>query len=362
MPNATDVRRGTGLSVSLEKWLGEFRLELEFTAGGRRLGILGPSGAGKSLALRSIAGLETPTRGRIELNGRVLFDAADHINVPSRERRAGMLFQHYALFPHMTVAQNVGFGLGRLAAAEREARVRGLLARMHLDDLAARYPRQLSGGQQQRVALARALATEPEILLLDEPLSALDFHLRGLVEKELLDALADFCGLTLYVSHSLEDVYRMCDEILVLARGRVAAFGPKEEIFRHPPTAEVARLTGCKNISRARPVEEGAVEALDWGVRLEVHQPPAKARQVGIRANHISFVDEPGGVNVFPCTLVESTETPFRRTLYLRLQGENSSGGQLQAEILKYRWEELKHQPMPWHVRLDPELVFVAVD
>ena len=338
---------------------GPFSLRVEFATQKERVGILGESGAGKSMTLRAVAGLETPVEGRIRFNGRALYDSTRGVNLPARERGAGFVFQQYALFPHRTVAENVGFGLEQLSRGEREARVRGLLARMHLEELAGRYPRQLSGGQQQRVALARALATEPRILLLDEPLSALDFHLRGLVEKELLDTLADYRGLTLYVSHSLEDVYRLCEEILVLARGRMLAFGPKEEIFRHPPSAEVARLTGCKNISRARVVEGGAVEALEWGISLRASQHVSAPLHVAIRANHISFADHPGGVNVFPCTLVESTETPFRRTLYLRLHGAGGAGGQLQAEIQKERWEEIKERPAPWHVRLDPELVFL---
>jgi len=311
------------------------------------------------MTLRAIAGLERSARGRIVVNGRVLLDSSRGVALAARDRRAGLVFQNYALFPHRTVAENVSFGLAHVTTVEKETRVRSVLRRMHLEDLEERYPRQLSGGQQQRVALARALATEPEILLLDEPLSALDFHLRGLVEKELLDTLAEFGGVTLYVSHSLEEVYRLCDVILVLARGRALAFGRKEEIFLHPPSLEAARLTGCKNFSRARGVSDGGVEALDWGARLRVTQPHSVARHVAIRANHVTFADAPGGENVLPCSLVDSTETPFRRTLYLRLHTAEGIGWHLQAEILKDRWEELRGRPMPWYVRLDPERVFV---
>jgi len=338
---------------------GPFSLRLCFATQSMRVGILGESGAGKTMALRALAGLEGSARGRVAINGRTLLDSEHGVSVPARERRVGMVFQQYALFPHLTVEENVAFGLRHLEHSEREARVRGILRRMHLEDLGARFPRQLSGGQQQRAALARALVTDPAILLLDEPFSALDFHLRGLLEKELLDTLAGFSGMTLYVSHSLEEVYRLCEEILVLARGNVLASGPKEEIFRRPPTKEVARLTGCKNFSRARVLGDHMVEALDWGLRLRVSQPHSAVQHVAIRANHLSFADAPGGENVFPCSLLESTETPFRRTLYLRLSAAGGEGPHLQAEILKDRWEDLQGRPMPWHVRLDPERLFV---
>lgn len=341
---------------------GPFSLQLRLVTQQERVGILGESGAGKTMTLRAIAGLERAARGRLEVNGRVLLDSERGVSVPARERRVAMVFQQYALFPHRTVEENVAFGLRHVASAEREGRVRDIARRMHLEELMTRFPRQLSGGQQQRVALARALVTDPEILLLDEPLSALDFHLRSLMEKELLDSLAQFRGATLYVSHSLEEVYRLCDEILVLARGRVLASGPREEIFLHPPSREVARLTGCKNVSRARALSNGMVEALDWGVRLRVAQAFSEARHVAIRANHIAFADEPGGENVFPCWLVESTETPFRRTLYLRLPGAEGDGWQIQAEVLKDRWEQLKGRAAPWNVRLDPERTFVMAE
>jgi len=338
---------------------GNFSLQLALATKHERVGILGESGAGKTMTLRAIAGLERAARGRLEVNGRVLMDSACGVSLPARERRVAMVFQQYALFPHRTVEENIAFGLGSAAPAERHTRVRSIARRMHLEELLSRYPRQLSGGQQQRVALARALVTEPELLLLDEPLSALDFHLRGLVEKELLDTLAEFRGITLYVSHSLEEVYRICEEILVLSGGRALAFGPKDEIFLKPPSREVARLTGCKNFSRARPAGNGLVEALDWGLMLRVAQPYSSARHVAVRANHVTFADEAGGENVYTCTLIESTETPFRRTLYLRLPSASGDGWHLQAEVLKDRWEQLKSLPQPWRVCLDPDRLFV---
>jgi ABC-type nitrate/sulfonate/bicarbonate transport system ATPase subunit len=166
------------LDVQIEKKLADFTLDVSFRATEMPLSILGASGAGKSMLLRCVAGLEKPGRGRIALNDRVLFDSERQVGIPARERRIGMLFQHYALFPHRTVAQNIAFGLHNLPREEQIARTASLVARTHLAGLERRYPRELSGGEQQRAALARALAIQPEALLLDEPLSALDTHLR----------------------------------------------------------------------------------------------------------------------------------------------------------------------------------------
>ncbi len=278
------------LEVAIAKQVSGFRLDVEFMANSTTLGLLGASGSGKTMTLRAIAGLETPDRGRIVLHGRVLFDSAHGINVQARERRIGLLFQNYALFPHLTVAQNVAFGLRRVPELERARRVEKQLAAVHLDHLARRYPASLSGGEQQRVALARALAVEPAALLLDEPFSALDTHLRSALERQLRETLETYRGSTLFVSHNLEEAYRVCGELVVLAGGRVAARGPREEIFRQPPTLEVARLTGCKNFSRARRSADGFVEALDWSCALRVTQELAKPpARVAIRAHHIPY-------------------------------------------------------------------------
>jgi molybdate transport system permease protein len=354
------------LEVQFEKRLASYNLNVEFSCGADPLAVLGPSGAGKSMTLRCIAGLERPDRGRIALDGRVLFDSSKNINLPSRERRIGLLFQHYALFPHLTVAQNISFGLEGLPAAERDARVKRQIAQAHLTGLEHRSPRELSGGEQQRVALARALAIEPYALLLDEPLSALDTHLRSQIERQLIDTIANFRRPALFVTHNMEEAYRIATNLLVLANGRVAAHGPKEEIFRHPPTLEVAQLTGLKNSSRAKQISAEAVEALDWNCTLRTRQPiPSPPKYIGIRAHYVDFLETAScvssGANVFPCWLVRSSETPFRITLYLRLHNPPDGTGQhhLQAELFKEKWLRLREHPQPWHVQLSPESLMI---
>jgi ABC-type sulfate/molybdate transport systems ATPase subunit len=174
-----------GLEIQIEKELLDFTLDVSFRAEAEPLSILGPSGAGKTILLRCIAGLERPDRGKVMLNNRSFFDSEARVNTPARQRRIGMLFQSYALFPNRTVAENVGFGLKGVSRDEQSKRIADLIKRTHLAGLEDRYPRELSGGEQQRVALARALAIEPEALLLDEPLSALDTHLRSQIEMQL---------------------------------------------------------------------------------------------------------------------------------------------------------------------------------
>jgi molybdate transport system permease protein len=257
--------------------------------------------------------------------------------------------------------------LRRLPGPERARRVGQQLAAAHLDDFASRYPASLSGGEQQRVALARALAVEPEALLLDEPFSALDTHLRGALERQLRETLDTYKGSTLFVSHNLEEAYRVCEELVVLTRGSVAVRGPKEEIFRHPPTLEVARLTGCKNFSRALRTADGLVEALDWGCALRVTQEFAEPPEhVAIRAHHIRVhaAAAPGHENVFPCWLTAITETPFRVTLDLRIGGPpaNPADFHVQAEVFKQEWEVFRNLPQPWQVELAPDRLFLLPD
>lgn len=345
------------LHVDIYKQLPGFTLEVSFRSSGETLGLLGASGSGKSMTLRCLAGLETPLRGRIVLNGRSLFDSKNGINLPSRQRRIGYVFQNYALFPHMSVAQNIAFGLHPLPQAEQTRRVGEQIELMQLQGLEKRYPRELSGGQQQRVALARALAIQPEVLLLDEPFSALDTHLRSQIEHQLIETLATYKGVTLFVTHNLEEVYRVCKNLLVLSKGKVVASDSKENIFNRPRTFFVAQLTGCKNFSPALAVSPQKVEATAWGCSLQVVEPIPKAlAYVGIRAHQLTFPLHLNQENTFACWLVATSETPHRMTIYLKLHESpaHSQDYHLQAEVFKEKWVILKDRPSPWYVRLDP--------
>jgi molybdate transport system permease protein len=308
--------------------------------------------------LRCIAGIETPTTGRIVLNERVLFDSERGINIPSRDRKIGFLFQNYALFPHLTVAQNIAFGLPKgISSLAIKQQIESHLTAVQLAGLGNRYPHQLSGGQQQRVALARALASQPEVLLLDEPFSALDTYLRSQLEQQLISTLATYQGVTLFVTHNLEEAYRVCRDLLVLERGHAIAYGSKHHIFEHPGTFSVAQLTGCKNFSRAVPIAAQEIEASDWGIKLRVIESvPDSLSYVGIRAHQIAFTTDSTEENTFPCWLTTTIETPHRMTLFLKLNSppSNLQDYHLQAEVFKEKWQTLKERPVPWHVRLAP--------
>ena len=201
------------ISVDIEKNLGSFHLRVAFEAENETMALLGASGCGKSMTLRCIAGIVRPDRGRIVLNGRTLFDSERHIDLPPQQRGVGYLFQQYALFPHMTVEKNVCAGTREGTRAERKAAAQRILRTLGLEELAQRLPANLSGGQQQRAALARILVGKPEILLLDEPFSALDEHIKWKIELELADTLRSFPGGVLFVSHSRDEIYRLCDTI-----------------------------------------------------------------------------------------------------------------------------------------------------
>jgi molybdate transport system ATP-binding protein len=253
------VSEGASNSVDLaiSKRLGNFTLEVAWKAGDGVAALFGPSGAGKSLTLRCLAGLERPDAGRVVVNGRVFFDATAGVDLPSHHRRIGYVFQGYALFPHLSVGQNIAFGLRDRPRAERQRRAREVIERLGLGDLEHRPPRELSGGQQQRVALGRALATDPDLLLLDEPLSALDAPLRRRLREDLERTLRDWRKPTVLVTHDLSEAYQLADRVIVYDRGRVVQASSKTEFLWQPSSERVARLIGLHNVLRGTVIKAG---------------------------------------------------------------------------------------------------------
>ena len=295
------------LEVKIKKKLGDFSLDVEFTSGSGVTGLLGASGCGKSLTLRSIAGIERPDEGRIVLNGRVLFDSEQKIDLPPQKRKVGYLFQNYALFPNMTVEQNIVCGLSR--EKKRESRKRAaaeMMERMRLTGLEKLRPHQLSGGQQQRTALARVLVTEPEILLLDEPFSALDSFLKEQLMTEMRNLLRQFDKDVLLVTHSRDEAYDLCGSLALMDSGRITGIGGTKEIFRDPGTRAGAVITGCKNIAAARRAGKRAVEIPEWGVTMHTDRDVGEGLcAVGIRAH---YFDEKITENAFPVEIAEIIE------------------------------------------------------
>jgi len=311
------------LIVDIRKDLGKFKLQVAFEAGEGVTSLLGPSGCGKSLTLKCIAGIEKPDSGHIELDGRVLYDSKRRINLRPQERHVGYLFQNYALFPNMNLRQNILCGMREKPAPERERRLREILGMMQLEGLEKHKPHQLSGGQQQRVALARILVSDPQVLLLDEPFSALDGHLRDALKIELRDLLQRYGREVLMVTHDRAEAYNMSAQIAVMDQGRILARKPTKALFADPGSVPAAILTGCKNIAAARRIDGHTVEVPDWGVQLEVAREVKDGlKAVGIRAHYFN-PNTPH--NRFPVRYVEEMEEPFETIIQFRYAGQRDA-------------------------------------
>jgi molybdate transport system ATP-binding protein len=307
------------VEATVAKRRGAFRLDVCIeTPAGTTLVVVGENGAGKTTLLRLLAGLERPDAGRIAVGDRVYFDADSGLDAPAWEREVGFVAQDYALFPHLTVSENVGFGLRARGVSRRatRSRVDSTLERMGLAALALRRPAELSGGQQQRIALARATVTEPRLLLLDEPLSALDVGTRQAVRGELRALLAQLACATVFVTHSPLDATVFGESIAVLERGVLTQVGGRDELLRHPRSPYVATLLGV-NLLRGSVVErdtsgvahvrtaDGMLAVADPGVEGEVFlivspqeitlylEPPAGSAQNVFRGPVLEIVPEP---------------------------------------------------------------------
>ncbi|MGE4214963.1 MAG: sulfate/molybdate ABC transporter ATP-binding protein [Anaerotignaceae bacterium] len=330
------------LEVSIKKRMGAFKLEVEFNTDNNHIGILGASGCGKSMTLKCIAGIENPDEGRIVLDGKVLFDSKEKIRLLPQKRRIGYLFQNYALFPNMTVVKNIGI------TKASDEKIASLIKKLHLEGLEDRYPSQLSGGEQQRVALARILAYEPEIIILDEPFSALDGYLKDQLQREMLEILSEYKGKVIVVSHSKSEIYRLSEQLIVMDKGHVVLFDDKKKVFNNPQFVQVARLTGYKNISKAKRVDDYCINALDWNINLKTKEKiTEEIEYVGIMSNQIEALaclqQENQRNNVMKVDMVERTQMPFQTNYIVR----NMSGGMSDIWVKAANQKEIKEILIP---------------
>jgi iron(III) transport system ATP-binding protein len=261
---------------------------------GEVLSLLGPSGCGKSTALRLVAGLETPDRGEIWLNGRLVASAGGRAWVPPEKRRIGLVFQDYALFPHMTVGKNIAFAVSGWPSAKQKARVRDLLQLVGLEDLEGRYPHQLSGGQQQRVALARAVALEPDIVLLDEPFSSLDEEKRATMRDQVYSILKALNSTVVFVTHDQEEALLLGDRVAVMNAGRIEQVGTPEDIFQHPANRFVADFLGISCFLPAIVTPRGLQTELGFNPQ-SADVPAGTAVQVLVRPDDLTLYRDPEG-------------------------------------------------------------------
>ena len=317
---------------------------------GKLIGLLGPSGSGKTTILRMIAGLETPDSGEVIIDGKVVND------VPSSQRGIGFVFQNYALFRYMTVYDNVAFGLKVQKADKKkiDARVRELIKLVGLEGLEKRYPSQLSGGQRQRVAFARALAPNPQVLLLDEPFSALDGYLKDVLQREMQDFLQDYPGDMILVTHSRDEAYKFCKELSVVDGGRILVTDETKRLFENPRMLEAAKLTGCKNFSAVQRLGEHEIYATDWKIKLHTAEKVAEdITHVGIRGHWIRPEDKPGE-NCLEVQVDEYIETTFEHQYMIRRKGEEAAAG-LWWMRPKNSFREDPDRGLPKYLYLPPE-------
>lgn len=292
------------LEVRIKRKLAGFTLDVSFSINQEILAILGPSGSGKTMSLQCIAGLIRPDEGYIALNGKVLFDSNKNINLSPQMRKIGFVFQNYALFPHLTVNENIAYGISHLSRPELTQRVSRLLDAINIAGLGNRYPRQLSSGQQQRVALARSMAPEPELLLLDEPFSALDTVRKERLELELAALQHSYKGNMLFVTHDLAQGYKLGSRMAIFDSGRIVQFDHKDKVISLPANRTAARLVGFRNLYKGFITEINEayvlVKVADLGqnlkvatkdaVKLDINQPVT----VGIRPENVRLTQQPG--------------------------------------------------------------------
>lgn len=335
------------LYCRISKNLGKFQLDVEFQSEDEIVALMGASGCGKSMTLKCIAGIEKPDSGLIIINGVTVFDSHKKINLPPQKRKVGYLFQDYALFPNMTVRKNILTVLPK----EKRGQIQDVLQAFQLEAVANQYPAQLSGGQKQRCALARMMVTEPEIIMLDEPFSALDSFLKWQMEQEVVTVLKNCTKPVLFVSHDRDEVYRICSKVVVIDGGINEPILSKQELYQHPHTYADALLTGCKNII---PVEDlgREIQLPGHGITLNKPEGAHQIGYLGIRAKQIlpaHGLKAGQSAITFPYRILDCTEGVFSMILMVGIEPSEDcrvdSGLVLRWEIPKGEYQDLKNHP-----------------
>ncbi|MEA4973856.1 MAG: ATP-binding cassette domain-containing protein [Candidatus Metalachnospira sp.] len=301
------------LVLHIRKKLNRYTLVSDFETDGQ-LALLGASGSGKSMTLKCIAGIEKPDEGIIILNGKTLFDSDKKVNVPPQKRNIGYLFQNYALFPNMTVRENITVAM---KSKDKEKRLKEILSEFYIEDIENKYPYEISGGQQQRTALARIIASEPDAILLDEPFSALDNYIRWKLEMTVADTIKKFGGISVMVTHDRNEAYRNCSEICVIDEGKSEPVICTHELMSNPMTVGAARISGCKNIYE---IEKTVKKDEIFVPKLNIYLKAAKnvgdnIKFVGLRAHY--FTSE-GSANKIECSVERVTEDVFSTIIMLK--------------------------------------------
>lgn len=307
------------------------------------------------MTLKCIAGIESPDEGEIVLNGRTLFNSKKKINIAPQYRKVGLLFQSYALFPNMTLKENIFIGIPK-DKDNKEKIVKQVIHDFSLQGLEDNYPHQLSGGQQQRVALARMIVNEPEILMLDEPFSALDEYLKWQMERELTDIIGKHSGEIIYVSHNKDEVFRLSDVIAVINNGKIEELSDKSNLFYNPKSIYSATLTGYKNISRAKKIDDNRVLAIDWNLELECSDIEQDIEYIAIQEQDIHICYDIDEENTFRLDIVDIVEN-INSNIFI-LSNSNISKSYIYMEVPKKDLNNIKYKDNI-HTKIDREKILL---
>ncbi len=324
------------LIVRIKKDFGSFKLDVNFSTLGGTTAILGASGSGKTMTLKCIAGLVKPDEGYIELNGKVLFDSEHKINLPPQKRKVGYMFQNYALFPNMSVKQNIYVAMKNIPSKFdfiKDEKFKDVIKMVELEGLENRKPSQLSGGQQQRVALARILVNEPEIILLDEPFSALDNFLRVKLEMDMKNILSSFNKEAILVTHDRDEAYILSKDMILMDKGVNIVHKSSSELFSNPQHLQASILTGCKNNAPCQIIDNYTIFVPSWNITLKSDKVvPSDTKYVGIRAHSFSPNETE---NNYPIEVLEVISEPFEYLICFRYLSMDSTNEHILYRVSK---------------------------